>query len=341
MKEATLRNDPNIKFPAAVRAAAARSDEIVRQMTAAEQPSEVISEGNPELAAETLLSNTEQPSSPVEQSRQGQPAPSVDEDTWEHKYKSMKGRHDRLQDQVQELTQQISSLQGVMATLQLDAASAPLPELSAERLLTDEEVNDYGSDLLNVVGKKAREELTPIIKGYEAKISDLEKKLQTVNGVFAQDNHQKLLSNLDRDLPTWRELNTNDEFLSWLRLPDAYSGVIRHDMLKAAYAQGNASRVLAFFNGFLAEEAATDPAQAAPEIGTSTVPKLPLKNLAAPGRAKTAASTNAPAEKPIFTRAQIAQFYADVAANKYRGRDDQKNKLEADIFLAQREGRIR
>lgn len=112
-------------------------------------------------------------------------------------------------------------------------------------------------------------------------------------------------------------------------------------MLKAAYAQGDARRVLAFFNGFLAEEAATSPAEAEPEVETARVSKVPLQNLAAPGRAKSAASNSAPAEKPIFTRAQIATFYADVAAGRYRGKDADKVKLETQIFEAQREGRIR
>ena len=149
------------------------------------------------------------------------------------------------------------------------------------------------------------------------------------------------MSTLDEKLPNWRDLNTNEEFLSWLQLPDAYSGDIRHNMLKAAYAQGNAHRVLAFFNGFLAEEAAVAPAQGEPDYSTTTVSKVPLQNFAAPGRAKTAASASAPAEKLNISRAQVASFYADVAAGRYRGRDAEKNKLEAQIFEAQREGRIR
>ncbi|MGI9136762.1 MAG: hypothetical protein ACR2JS_06855, partial [Candidatus Nanopelagicales bacterium] len=200
---------------------------------------------------------------------------------------------------------------------------------------------DYGEDFLKVVGKKAKEELGPIIKAYEAKIADLERRLTGVNSVVQQDTQQKLLDTLDEKLPQWRELNTNEEFLDWLRLPDPFSGAIRHEMLKSAYAQGNASRVLNFFNGFLAEEAATSPARAEPEVGTARVPKVPLQNLAAPGRAKTAASASAPAEKPIFTRAQIAAFYADVAAGRYRGKDADKAKFEGQIFDAQREGRIR
>ena len=76
------------------------------------------------------------------------------------------------------------------------------------------------------------------------------------------------------------------------------------------------------------------PAPAQPPAG-----KVPLEAFAAPGRAKTAAAT-APAEKPIITRAQIATFYADKAAGKYRGKEAEADRLERMIFEAQRDGRI-
>ena len=343
MTAQVLQDDPNVKMPAAVRAAAARAEEISRYMQGTTEPAptqeEVTPASNPELSAESLAQNSGTPQQDLTPATT--PATAAADDDWEHKYKSLHGRFTRQNEQLKEMSDQIGGLQNVIATMQVAAPSAPLPELKVERLITPEETNDYGEEFLNVVGRRAREEMIPIIKGYETKIGELEKKLQTVNGVFAQDSHEKLLSTLDKELPDWRTLNTNEEFLNWLSLPDPYSGAKRHDMLKTAYAQGDARRVLVFFNGFLAEEAATAPAQAKPDTPVTTVPKIPLTSLAAPGRAKTAASAGAPAEKPIFTRAQIAAFYADVAAQKYRGRDAEKSKAEAEIFEAQRDGRIR
>ena len=341
-----LQDDPNIKLPAAVRAAAARSDAIVRQLKG-EAP--VTSEGNPEQPAEDQPADGQPPltaDAPPEQSRQEarqeaqNEQPKQGDESWEHKYKSLHGRFLRSQDQLKDMADQINNLQNVIATMQTAPAASEVPSFKVEKLVTDDEVRDYGEDLLKVVGKKAREELAPVISSYEAKIADLERQLKGVNTVVQQDSQKKLLDTLDEKLPKWRDLNRDEEFLSWLRLPDPFSGAIRHEMLKAAYAQGNASRVLAFFNGFLAEEAATTPAEGEPARGTK-VPKVPLENLAAPGRAKTAASVSGPAEKPIFTRAQIASFYADVAAGKYRGKDAEKVKLEGQIFDAGREGRIR
>jgi hypothetical protein len=336
----TLQDDPNVKIPAAVKAAAARSDAIFHQM----RDTPVTSEGNEgEQPATEAQFQQEQP---AQQEQTAQPEPAAkpeekgDDETWEHKYKSVHGRLLRTQEQVRSMSDEIRNLQNVIATMQAAPAATP-PELQAERLITDDEARDYGEDFLKVVGKKAKEELVPIIKAQAEQIEELKRMVSGVSSVVQQDSTDKMLNTLDEKLPEWRELNTNQEFLSWLRLPDPFSGAIRHEMLKAAYTQGNASRVLAFFNGFLAEEAAVAPAKAEPDPGTRRVPKVPLESLAAPGRAKSAAGNAAPAEKPIFTRANIAAFYADVAAGKYRGREAEKGKVEAQIFDAQREGRIR
>jgi hypothetical protein len=329
----TLADDPNIKLPAAVRAAAARSNALVNQMNGA--PEEVTSESNDET-----LPNDGQPPMTANDGEQGEPPERSGEESWEHKYKSVHGRFLRSQEQIRDMADQIQNLQNVIATIQAAPSASEVPSFKTERLITEDEARDYGEDFLKVVGKKAKEELGPIIKQYEAQIADLKRQMSGVSSVVQQDTQKKLIDSLDNQQPQWRDLNTNEEFLDWLRLPDPFSGAIRHDMLKAAYAQGNASRVLAFFNGFLAEEAATSPDRGEPVTGTR-VPKVPLETLAAPGRAKSAASTSGPAEKPIFTRAQIASFYADVAAGRYRSKDAEKNKLEAQIFEATREGRIR
>lgn len=337
---ATLRADESVKIPAAVLAASNLAEAYYQTETPTEgeTASEASAETAPteQIAGETLSQADLTTSAPVTQ----EVTPS-DDQSWEHKYKSMKGRFDRSQGQIQQLSDQIQSLQNVIASLQASQAAAPAAESYApERFLTPEEESDYGQDFLNVVGKKAKEELLPIVKQYEAKIAQLEQQLKGVGGYMQQDARQRMLSILSERVPEWEVLNKNETFLNWLQLPDMYSGAIRHNLLKEAYERNDAPRVAAFFQGFLAEEAATRPATAdAGETEGAVAPKVDPMTLAAPGRAKSAAAA-APAEKPFFTSAQIAKFYTDVNAGKFRGREAEKNKLEAQIFEAQREGRI-
>lgn len=368
MKEATLKQDPNVKIPAAVKAAAERSEQLHRSLRdnpepveeekATQEGSDDESKANPELDAKALadqkpegkaepqkVASEEKPKDEKAAKAEKSVAP-ADEETLEHKYKSLLGRYSRSQEQLRTLADEVQNLRGTLAAMQsappeLKAREEANPELDPEAMITPEEADDYGEDFLKIVGKRARQEVSRVTKAYQDEINQLKKQLEGVSGFVKQDQQSKLLSTLDAQLPAWRKLNSNEDFLDWLSLPDPYSGAIRHDMLKAAYAQGNAHRVLAFFNGFLAEEAAVAPATEEPPLGKPTQPKVPLESLAAPGRAKTAASTPAPAEKPILSRAQIAAFYAEVAAGKFRGRDDEKASAEKVIFEAQREGRIR
>ena len=341
--EAKMQDDPNVVLPKSVREASARADAMFHAfrdtpVEPAPNAEPVTSEVTPELDPASLAQPPQEP--PQEQHPTHQPV--EDDGSWEHKYKSIHGRYTSLQEQYRGLSDQVVNLQNVIATMQQVPMTADAVPISTERLITPEEENDYGKDMLTVVGKRAREEIAPLLSQQAKQIENLTATIKGMAGHQAQNSQQNMLATMDARLPNWREINTNDEFLSWLRLPDPYSGAIRHEMLKSAYAAGNASRVLAFFNGFLAEEAATTPAEAEPDPSTRTVPRIPLKNLAAPGKAKNAASSNgAPAEKPIITRAQIASFYAEVAAGKYRGRDDEKKRLEGMIFAAQGDGRIR
>jgi hypothetical protein len=254
----------------------------------------------------------------------------------------MKGRFDRAQGQLRQLSEQVTTLNRTVASLQ--AAPKPAaPAAQSERFLTPQEEQEYGTEFLDVVGKKAKETVSKEILEMRAQLAELNAQLSNVNGVVSTDAQARFFSDLDRGLPTWGELNTNQDFIDWLKLPDAYSGVIRHELLNAAYERKDAPRVLAFFNGFLAEEAAVDPARLAPQPAPAApvAPgKVPLETFAAPGRAKSTAAT-APAEKPIIHRAQISQFYLDVSAGKYRGKEAEKDRLEAMIFAAERDGRIK
>jgi hypothetical protein len=113
--------------------------------------------------------------------------------------------------------------------------------------------------------------------------------------------------------------------------------------------------VIAFFQAFLAEEAALHPPGGNGQVRTvprtvvgdtsilpppaaPTAPTLDLATLASPGRAHSAGG--APAEKPVYTTAEITRFYTDVASGKWRGREQQQAAIDADIILAQRENRI-
>jgi hypothetical protein len=329
--------DPNVTVPAGVKAAIARAEslqaEYKKNLEAAPDPNAppVTTEGNPPAPAAEAPPPTPEP--------QPTPAP----ESFEHKYNSMKGRFDRAQQTIRQMSDRITNLEQLLASR---PTTIPAPDAAPTptRLVTEKEEEEYGTELLSIVGKRAQEVLTPEVIALKQELAEVKSKFVDITRNQSVTARQRMLAEMDSQLPDWRQINVHEDFLAWLDLPDLYSGAIRLDLLKAAFEQNDTPRVLAFFNGFLTEEAALAPRalepSTSPPAPSAPPARVSLEDLAAPGRAKSAAS-NAPAAKPVFTRAQISQFFADVAAGKYRGRDKEKNETEAAIFDAQREGRIR
>lgn len=346
-----VQDDPNTFIPPAVRRAAKQANDLFHAQSGQPPPVETPPvETPPPQMTQTAPPEAPPVETPPPQapsfSADAPPVPEVpppndpNADSWERRAKSMEGRYKRAENDIMAMSNQLASMQSLMASMQSKQLSHETPpELRPQSFLTQEEVNEYGSEFLSVVAKKAKEEVSPELSTLKQQLSRLERQFE---GNAEQNNARarfELEATLDNKLPPWRDINVLPEFHAWLALPDMYSGAIRHELLRAAYAQNNTPRVLAFFKGFLDQEAAYVPQGQEPRQAEDG--KVPLASLAAPGRAKTAAATGAPAEKPFITRAQISQFYADSAAQKWRGREAEKNRLEAMIFEAEREGRIR
>jgi hypothetical protein len=359
-------NDPDVKIPAGVKAAAARADAAFK----AAYPDQVTTtpaDANPPEPAAGEPAGGDVPSSPNgsngPQAQQPTgpenepPAPSAPQEessqdiNWEHRFNSMKGRHDKDQAYIKQMSEQITNLQNVLATVQSAPAEpyAKNRELQFTSLLSPEEVSEYGEEFLGVVGKKAQEAATPLVNELRQEIESLKQQVGHVGGSIAQNAREKMFGQLDESGLPWRDINKDPRFLQWLALPDTYSGAIRHNLLKAAWERNDTPRAAAFFQGFLAEEAAVDPSRGQPNGSQApdfthtgngrTNGKVPLESFAAPGRAKSAAGS-IPAEKPQISRSQISNFYAMCAAGKYRGNEQERNRLERMIFEAQTEGRI-
>lgn len=340
--------DTNVRVPAAVLAAATRANEFY---TAPEDTS-----GKPE-ASQTELDKTDVVEPPAQQPEPQQARERAPpEDSWEHKYNSMKGRYDGAEKRVQTLARQIQNLESVVATLQASPPSqtqAQPQQPERKRLVTDEEVTEYGDGFLDVVGRKAREEISGELAELRANNARLEAQLTGVGNQVQMSARDRMFQNLSHEVPNWQDLNTDQKFLEWLELSDPYSGAIRKNMLLEAYARNDAFRVAVFFKGFLSEEAALAPAGQQPDFdpvpthNRAQVRKIPLETFAAPGRARTAAaSTGAPTEKPYFTRAQISKFYTDkaflVGKGQWVGQVEKDGAaFEQRMFAAERDGRIR
>ena len=333
--------DPNTVIPPVVAANAAVANALQEQFIREQEAKAGGEESQEDRQEERQEERRPQPEPRVEQ-----PAPKPqanDDESWQNRYHAMKGRFDRQGEQIRSLTEQIQAQQRALE----QAAMQPRPQAQVtpevKRLLTEDEVNDFGPEFLDVVGRRAEEIFMPRAQAYEQKIAQLEQQVAGVGGYVQRNARQDMMEELDQRVPGWRDVNLSDGFKSWLALPDPFTGAIRHEQLKAAWGRNATPQAEAFFKGFLAEEAATNPARGrlaparAPSNGS---PRPSLEDFAAPGRAKSAATGTVPAEKPVYTRPQITKFYTDCAAGRWKGREEERKRIDADIQLAGIEGRV-
>jgi prefoldin subunit 5 len=256
--------------------------------------------------------------------------------------------------QIQSFQSQLTATQNLLASLSAQretapAASTPATPPTTTKLVKDEEVKEFGADLIDVIRRAAREEMSGMLPEIDRRVAPVAQRIdqvaqaaQHVGQRVAQNDQQSVLALLASVVPSWQEMNQDAGFLEWLDQVDPFSGAQRGVLLKQAYKAHDGPRVVAFFDGYLKEHAAVTPPAAPKPAAATTAPQRSLEQMVAPGTPKTgAASTQDGSGKRVWSRAEIGQFYGDVQAGRFKGTKEQRKQIEADIFAAQREGRIR
>lgn len=336
--------DATVAIPAAVQRASALADEAHKAAYLTDTPvvtAPVTQTPDPAVAQAPDPSATQEADAPVTQTPPVDPDANVTAEEWHNRYKAMKGRFDQSCQTIDGMQRQMGDLGDELLRTQRMVRPQNNTQTRTQppkRLLTDEDVKTYGPELLDVVQRAAKEALA-------SDLDAVSRQNQQLSQRVTQQVQQGVYGALNAEVPNWNEVNQSPRFKAWCGLRDIYSGQLRGTLLQNAFQAADAPRVVAFFKGFLSEEQATGhlPApQPAPQTDAQRVPAVSLTALAAPGRAHPATGDNtAQAEKPVFTRAQISNFYTLVRKGAYEGRETDKARDEAAIFAAQREGRVR
>jgi hypothetical protein len=365
----TIPIDPDVAVPEAVRRAAAAADAAQKAaypelqsttpdihappqiQTPREKELVQIVEGDPPQRLPDGVTGTtvtpftppaqqqrdEKKEAPPQQRTEKQLPADDNDESWKSKYEAQLGRNAPLHKQNKELADRIGALEQLLEGSRQQ--QAPPQAASQAKLITSQEEEDFGPEMIDVIRRAAKEVASPL----QAEIEQLRNQVGNTTATITRSTRQSMLNTLGEQIPEWKEINVAPEFHSWLALPDPFSGVTRKSLLQAAYDKNETSRVLAFFNGFVSELAATAPAEASqtPVPTERNSPSKPtLQQLAAPGRARTAASVTPPADKPIIRTSDINALYAAKRKGLYDGREQEFAQYERELEEAMREGRV-
>jgi hypothetical protein len=322
-------------LPAQIQRQTEAVNDMYRQMNTEPAPAET---GNPAVqpADASGVETSNPPSAPVEQA-----ADTKSEETLLQQYRTLQGKYNaeipRLAAERRELTNRVQQLEQLIASMNAKPAPAPAP---VEKLITEDELRDYG-DSIEVMRKVFREEMA----SKDAEIAELKNLVRQVQGTvvpqvqrlsqnYAVSSEQQFWATLESEVPGWQTVNADKDFHSWLLEVDPLTGMTRQTYLDDAQRSMDARRVANFFKTWMGMRSVPD---ARPNPGAQAASEL--ERQIAPGKGR-AAGSKAQGEPKTYTPAEIRNFFADVQRGRYKGNEAERNRIERDIFAAQREGRI-
>lgn len=295
---------------------------------------------------DTTIIETPEPDAPAELEQ---------EEDYEHKYKTLQGMFNSEKRANAELVDRVQSLEGMLANLQnikgsqVEIVETPAPAApTVESLLTPEEIQEYGPDMIDVVKRAAQE----AVSGEMEKLRKENEQLKSVVGSTAQKQEmtarERMYEVLTDEVSNWRQVNSMPDFLNWLGQIDVYSGVPRKQMLGRAFEANDAGRVVQFFKGFLTENAALQPAANTDTTDVADAsapaeqvrPKVALESLASPGLGSSGGADNISETGRMWKESEIGKFYEDARKGAFKGRTDEYKATEKEIQAALTEGRI-
>lgn len=258
------------------------------------------------------------------------------EDLWKQKYKTLQGMYDaevpRLHSQVKDLSGELETLKNQVLENQkaADAAEQQAAHEARTNLVTDDDRQEFGDELIEVQRKVAREETADLIARFEALESENAQLKQQLDDTGARVVTASFEQRLAQLVPDFAEVNVDQRWINWLNEEDPMLRGPRMTAAQAAYAEGDADGVAHFVKLF--------KESLQPVVTEGSGRTQELENQIQPST--TGASTAPQPQSGVLTDADVRTMFTKVMNLNAAGRLDEARKLEAEIDAAYQEGRV-
>ena len=256
--------------------------------------------------------------------------PVVAEEKWEQKYKTLKGMYDaevpRLHADLRDLKAQVDALRKAAETKPVEPAKPAV----AEKLVTDADVEAFGSDLIEVQRKVAREVAAEFRGELDAMRAENEKLREQLNNTGTQVSEASFEQRLYRLVPDFETVNADPKWIAWLNEVDPLLRAPRATVAQQAFNRGDAEGVAHYVAMFKKSITPVEPtADKTDELERQIQPN------------RSATSTPPTSQKgKVYTNADIERMFRKATDLGVKGRVEEAKKLEAEIDAAFMEGRV-
>lgn len=340
----------NDLLPPSVRKAADRSAEIQKALATPPNPETPAAPGaqpnTPPAGAQ------KSPETPPKVEKTPDEIINDTEEAYKKRFDVLKGKYDvevpRLAKENSKLRQMQTTLLEENQTLRaenkdlktsLEEAKAKTPAAPeagtqhGEDLIDPEDYREYGAAFV-----KMAEQLRKVVESGAKKKAQPRQPEQPARTV--DPGRQAFIAQVRKEVADLDALNNDPQLLHWLDAErDPVYGMPMRYILNQAEQRLDHEAVVKVFNQFKHDILGIPiPGFEKPDPNTPAPLKPPISPPpSVPGNPQNPLGHNS----KIWTRAEIKQFYTDVTAGKYRGREADKKAIDADIMAAQSEGRIR
>ena len=256
--------------------------------------------------------------------------PVVAEETWQQKYKTLKGMYDaevpRLHADLRDLKAQVDNLRKAAETKPVE----PAKPATTEKLVTDADVEAFGQDLIEVQRKVAREVAAEFRGELEAMRAENEKLREQLTTTGTQVSEASFEQRLYRMVPDFEVVNADPKWIAWLNEVDPLLRAPRASVAQQAFNRGDAEGVAHYVSLFKQSIKPVEPAADKTEE---------LERQIQPNRSATSAPPASQKGK-IYTNADIEKMFRKATDLGVKGRLEEARKLEAEIDAAFMEGRV-
>jgi len=275
-----------------------------------------------------------QPADPPKDSPKDDPPKDQDALYWRHRHDVIQGKYNKevpaLHAEVRQLKQDNADKDSRIKELESqaqpshDASGGPgNAQIEQFREEFGEELVDFVQRMIDAKGSGQAPDIDP------SRVEELDQRVSRFEQEQQADAEARFWTDLQQAVSDWRTINQDPQFHEFLAQFDSSSGKQRQAMLSEAQNALDAKGVIDIFQLYKSQQSSS------PRQGR----QIPEEDVE-PRTAQTTTDTpQGGGNKRIWTGADISRFYKQKAS----GRLDPKEaeRLEADIFAAQREGRVR
>jgi hypothetical protein len=256
-------------------------------------------------------------------------ADAEEELTWRQRYRTLDGM-------IEAANRRNSALEGQLAQIQQQleqASSVHTPHRPEENLVTDEEVESFGADVIDIQRRVARAAVAPLQEQLEELRQENKRLNERVGQTGSRVETMSFEQKLKLEVPDFDKLNADPKWAAWLDEVDPLLRAPRRIVAQAAYERGDVVATAAYVELFRGS--------AKPVSNNVNEASAELRNQVAPSRSMSNTSAPENSQERVYTEAEAGALFDKVAMLYRQGKNEEASKLDAEVTAAYNAGRVR